>query len=522
MNETRKVAGAIFIISALTLLSRLLGFGREIVLAKYFGLTDIRGAFTVAFKVPNLLRTLLTETAISAAFIPVFTDLISAGKKDEAFRISSTIINFFAILLTLIIAVCALFMPLVISICAPGFSDNPELFNETVNLSFIIFPTIIFLAVSGVIIGMLNSFNHFTAPAAGPVLWNIIIIFLIVMFQKEIGIYSAAWGILIGTAAQFSVLIIPFRKYGIKYHLKINLQNENVKKIFRLIIPVSITLGIVNFNVFVDTIFASYLGPRSVAAIDSAFRIFHLPMGIFAVAIGTALFPMLAKFSNGESEKFKNTLESGIGQIFYLTIPCACLFLMLSVPIVKIVFERGSFTSSDTIFVANALVFYAVGLPFTSANTLLNRGFYSLKKNWFPAYVGIFNILLNAFLDWIFMKRWGHAGICLSTSMVSLFNFIALLFIMKRVSKIKIHRTITSFFKILAFSIILAFSSYFIFNNILYSFAMSNQIMFAITLTASLSIPFFLYIAITTFSRIRESEITREILKKIADKSVKK
>lgn len=518
MSETKKVARAVFIIFSLTLISRIVGFGREVVLAKYFGLSDIRGAFTVAFKIPNLLRTLLTETAISAAFIPVFTDLIERSKRDEAFRVSSTIINFFAILLALIIAVCCLFMPFVITLCAPGFSQDSVLFQNTVKLSFIIFPTIIFLAVSGVIIGMLNSFDHFTAPSAGPALWNIIIIFMIVMFHGQIGIYSAAWGILIGTAAQFAVLFIPFKKFDIKYYLKINLKNENVKKIFKLILPVSITLGIVNLNVFVDTIFASYLGPRSVAGIDSAFRIFHLPMGIFAIAIGTALFPMLSRFSSNDSDKFRKTLESGTGQIFYLTIPFACIFFFMAAPIVRIVFERGNFNSSDTLFVADALVFFAVGLPFTSANTLLNRGFYSLKKNWAPAYVGIFNIILNALLDWILMKKWGHAGICFSTSLVSLFNFIALSVIMKRTIGISIINITMSFIKVLIASVPTALASFYIFSSVLTT---SNQIIFATALAFSILIPFLAYIAVTTFLKVGESEITREIFNKISNKYIK-
>ncbi|RMF98489.1 MAG: murein biosynthesis integral membrane protein MurJ, partial [Candidatus Schekmanbacteria bacterium] len=499
------MAGAIFIISALTLLSRIVGFGREIILANYFGISEIRGAFTVAFKIPNLLRTLLTETAISAAFIPVFTELLSKGNDDEAFSVASTIINFFAILLTIVIAICCIFMPAVISICAPGFRSNEELFQHTVRLSFIIFPTIIFLAVSGVIIGMLNSFNHFTAPAAGPVLWNIVIISMIILFQNKIGIYSAAWGILIGTAAQFSVLLLPFKRLKIRYKPIIKLKDENVRRIFRLILPVSITLGIVNLNVFVDTIFASYLGPRSIAAIDSAFRIFHLPMAIFAIAIGTALFPMLSRFSVDDDEKFKKTLQSGIGQIFYLTIPCSIIFFIMSVPIVKLVFERGSFSESDTVFVADALTFFAVGLPFTSANTLLNRGFYSLKKNWAPAYVGIFNIALNAFLDWIFMKRWGHAGICLSTSMVSMFNFIALTTIMKKTTNINISAIAVSLFKISVASLPVGLLSFYIFSLFIDS---SRGILFGPILLLSLIIPSSLYILITTFLKIDESEIT--------------
>ncbi|MBI5374625.1 MAG: murein biosynthesis integral membrane protein MurJ [Candidatus Schekmanbacteria bacterium] len=520
MNASKKAAGAILFISLLTFLSRILGFGREIVLAKYFGLSDMRGAFTVAFKIPNLIRTLLTDTAISAAFLPVFTDLVVQNRKDEAYHVSSSIINISVIILTTIVVVCSLFMPYVVTLCAPGFTDDPILFKETSSLSVIIFPTLILFAVSGVLVGMLNSYSHFTAPSVGPLLWNIIIIIVVMSFWKEIGIESAAWGILIGTFAQFVILIKPLKDLGVKYYFTIDFKNPSVRRVFKLILPVTLSLGIINFNVFVDTMFASFLGPRSVAAIDSAFRIFHMPMGIFAVAIGTVLFPVLSKFSSEkENTKFSNTLETGIGQIFYLTVPCACIFFVLANPVVGLVFERGNFTSDDTVFVAKALIFFSIGLPFSSANTLLNRGFYSLKNNWTPLYVGVINIFLNALLDWILMQKYGHAGICFSTSLVSTFNFLALLLLIKKKTSINIKNILFSFSKIFSLSMFVTLTAYVMFNWL--NGMISGKINNALLLLTIIFFSSALYIIITSVLKIRESEIAVELFNKVRRKTSK-
>ena len=200
-----------------------------------------------------------------------------------------------------------------------------------------------------------------------------------------------------------------------------------------LIIPVTLSIGIINFNALIGNFFASLLGPAQVAAIDSAFRLFQLPQGMFAIAIGTVLFPTLSSLViTQDLSKFSNALSIGIRQIFFITLPFTGWFMALALPISSLCFERGNFTSHDSQMVAWALIFYSIGMAFTSANTLLNRGFYSLKKTWLPLHVGIINMILNALLSWLLMKPLGHGGICLAISLVSIFNFFALCYLMKR------------------------------------------------------------------------------------------
>ena len=507
MSTKKKLARAAFIIMAATILSRLAGFAREVIMANYFGLSSARGAFTVAYKIPNLLRTLIADTAISAAFIPVFTELLTEEKKEEAFRIASIMITLTAVVLGVLTLISMIFMPYVVMISAPGFTANKTLFDLTVSLSRIIFPTVLILGITGVITGMLHSFQHFTIPALAPVLWNIVIIAVLIIYRQRLGIYSAAWGILIATVVQLLVQIFPLRGRGGRFSLSISLRNPYVKGILKLLIPVSLSLGIINFNVFVDTIFASYLGPGRLAAIDSAFRIFHLPMGIFAVAIGTVLFPLFSiLIAKKDFAGFKPTLMNGINQIFFITVPVSVMFIVMSREIVKIIYQRGQFGPEDTKLVAWALLFFSFGIPFASANTLLNRGFYSLKKNWIPLYAGGINLISNAVLDWLLMKPFSHGGICFSTSIVSAFNFIALLYLIQReVGKIDTQAMLKSFFTISLISAIMATVSYILFN-FLYP-----VIGFSAALSLSLLSGGVIYIFLSWILKLKEFEIAREV-----------
>lgn len=455
-----------FWIMVATLGSRILGFLREVQLAYYFGLSDMRAAFTVAFKIPNLIRTLVADSAISAAFIPIFTGLLLKEDRKEAWKIGSQILNLTFLFLSIIVIVCEIFMPTLIFLTTPGFSKDPDLFAHTVSLSRIIFPTIVLLGIGGIFVGILHSMNHFTLPAIAPIFWNMVNLSFVFYFYRTLGIYAAAWGLLLATCLQLLIQYIPFFKLDWKYSFDFSFSHPAVQQVGSLLIPVTLSIGIINFNALINNLFASLLGPSQVAAIDSAFRLFQLPQGLFAIAIGTVLFPTLSVliFSN-DHLRFSKTLETGIRQIFYITLPFTGWFMILALPISKLCFERGQFSPQDSQMVAWALIFYSIGLAFTSANTLLNRGFYSLKKTWLPLYVGIINMAMNAVLSWILMTPLGHGGICLSTSIVSIFNFFALCYLMKRETKeFKITPIILSLLQISLLSAILSGSAFIVYN----------------------------------------------------------
>lgn len=433
MERKKLLIRTAFWIMVATLGSRLLGFLREVQLAYFFGLTPMRGAFTVAFKIPNLIRLLIADAAISAAFIPVFTELLMKKDKDEAWKVGSQMMNVTFLILAWIVLLCEIFMPFIIQMTTPGFVKNRELFEHTVQLSRIIFPIIIILGLGGVVVGVLHSMQYFGAPAVAPLFWNVINILAVFLFYNIGGIYAAAWGLLAATIIQFIIQGSPFTQIPWKYTWRLGLSDPVMKRIGLLMIPVTLSIGVINFNALVGNFFASLLGPSEVAAIDSAFRLFHLPQGMFAIAIGTVLFPLLSGFIVTEQHlRFSNVIQTGLRQIFFVTLPFTGWFMTLSFPIAKLCFERGQFTESDSRLVAWALLFYSIGMSFTSANTLLNRGFYSLKKTWIPLYTSVINIGLNILLCWLLLKPLGVGGICFATSFVSICNFFALSYLMKR------------------------------------------------------------------------------------------
>jgi putative peptidoglycan lipid II flippase len=453
-NETKRhlATAAAFLVLA-TAGSRVLGLIREIVMVSYLGLGDEMGAFTVANKVPSLIRTLLADTALSAAFIPVFSALLEKGRNREAWRVAYTVTVLATAVLGVVTVLGMVFAPAVVRVVAPGFSDDPDIVALTVHLMRVMFPTVVILGIAGVFMGILNSYGHFTLPALAPIVWNLVIIGVVVAFSAGYGVEALAWGVLIGTVVEL-LLQAPAvwrRRWrpaagpgtdggaagdvpepgsqGSPWRL--SLRSPEVRRVGILIGPVILSLGIINFNAFIDTVIATLISIPAPAIIERAFRLFQLPQGVFAIAIGTVLFPSLSRHAAAKRmAEFREDLSTGLRQIFFLTLPFAAFFAVLALPTVRLVYEHGKVTGSDAELVANALLFFSAGMAFVSVNTLLNRAFYSIQKPWLPLMVGAVNLALNAGLDLLLYKPLGVGGITLSTSLVSLFNFFALMFLL--------------------------------------------------------------------------------------------
>ncbi len=454
-NDTKRhlATAAAFLVLA-TAGSRVLGLIREIVMVSYLGLGDEMGAFTVANKVPSLIRTLLADTALSAAFIPVFSALLEKGRNREAWQVAYTVTVLATAVLGVITVLGMVFAPQVVKVVAPGFSDNPDIVALTVHLMRLMFPTVVILGIAGVFMGILNSYNHFTLPALAPIVWNLVIIGVVVAFSAGYGIEALAWGVLIGTIVELLMQIpaVWRRRWrpaataapggtgvgagagdapapepeGSPYRLA--LRSPEVRRVGILIGPVILSLGIINFNAFIGTVIATLISIPSPAIIERAFRLFQLPQGVFAIAIGTVLFPAFSRYAAAKRMgEFREDLSTGIRQIFFMTLPFAAFFSVLAVPTVRLIYEHGKVTSSDTELVASALLFFSVGMAFVSVNTLLNRAFYSIQKPWVPLIVGVANLALNAALMLLLYKPMGVGGITLATSLVSLFNFFGLM-----------------------------------------------------------------------------------------------
>ncbi|HLA82180.1 MAG TPA: murein biosynthesis integral membrane protein MurJ [Thermoleophilia bacterium] len=447
-NDTkRRLAVAAAFLVAATAGSRVLGLVREIVMVSYLGLGDPMGAFTVANKVPSLIRTLLADTALSAAFIPVFSGLLEKQRQREAWQVAYTVTVLATAVLGVVTILGMLFAPAVVRLVAPGFSDNPQVVALTVHLMRVMFPTVVILGIAGILMGILNSYNHFALPASAPIVWNLVIIGVVMAFSAGYGVKALAWGMLVGTGVELLLQVpsvwrrrwrtrsagggadgeTPSDRRGVSPY-RLVLHSPELRRVGLLLGPVILSLGIINFNAFIGTIVATLISVPAPAIIERAFRLFQLPQGVFAIAIGTVLFPAFSRHAaSNRMVEFREDLSTGLRQIFFVTLPFAAFFAVLAVPTVRLIYEHGKVTAGDTELVASALTFFSVGMAFVSMNTLLNRAFYSIQKAWAPLITGVMNLALNTLLMLLLYKPLGVGGITLSTSLVSFFNFFGLM-----------------------------------------------------------------------------------------------
>ncbi|HWC08818.1 MAG TPA: lipid II flippase MurJ, partial [Solirubrobacterales bacterium] len=282
-NQAGRIARSTAFFSIATAASRIVGLLREVIAAGYYGISGPMSAFTIAFQVPNLIRALFADAALQPAFVPVFTEQLEKGNYREAFRLASTLLMIVTMVLGAITALFVIFAPIVMPIFAPGFSG--EVLDLTVALSQVLFPILVLLGISGVVVGILNSYDRFGAFAISPLFWNLTIILVLVvvepMLSEDDRIYAYAIGILAGTAVQLLIPAWDLRNTPFKFTLKVDFRDPNVRRVLLLMIPVTLSLGLINFNLLVNSFFGSLISDEAVAAIDKAFRIYQLPQGIF-------------------------------------------------------------------------------------------------------------------------------------------------------------------------------------------------------------------------------------------------
>jgi putative peptidoglycan lipid II flippase len=431
----RRLAWSAAIFALATGLSRILGLVREIVTAYFFGASGKINAFTVAFQVPNTARNLLADSAVSSVFVPVFSELLEKGEAKRAWRVASTLFWLILLALSGITALFIVVAPWVMELFGTPGGDK----ELAVTLSRILFPTVVLLGLSGIIVGILNSYDHFTVPALTPVAWNVVIILGLALGVPQTDsvdtqLYIYAGAVLLGTVVQVLLPVPWLRGRDDRLHMVIDWRDPAVKQTLLLIVPVTLGLGLINFNTLIDTLFASRLINPELAptAIDKAYRLYLLPQGIFSIAIATVLFPLMSRLAaRADHRGFANTVGLGLRQIAFTLLPASVVSAVLAEPIVRLVYQRGAFDAHQTTVVAGALAAFSAGLVFNGAMLMLNRTFFSLQSNWVPTIVALANLGLNAGLDAIFY-RFGIWGIPLSTSLVNLGGTIALIAILQR------------------------------------------------------------------------------------------
>jgi putative peptidoglycan lipid II flippase len=434
-----RIARSTAFFSIATAVSRVAGLVREIVAAGYFGIKGPMSAFTIAFQVPNLVRALFADAALQPAFVPVFTEQLEKGNRREAFRLATSMLFAVTLALGAITALFVLGAGLVMPLFAPGF--GPQLEDLTITLSQLLFPIVLLLGITGVIVGILNSFDRFGAYAIAPLFWNLTIIAVLValtpVFPEEDQIYAYAVGILAGTVVQLAIPAWDLRNTPF-YFVRSGkwfapLRNPHVRRVFALMLPVTISLGLINFNLVINSLFGTLVSDQAPAAIDKAFRIYQLPQGIFAVAIATVLFPTLARYAaRGALADLRTTMANGMRQIVFVLLPAAAAVLVLSEPMIRLVYERGEFDAAQTEVVASALYWFAFSLPTNGLFLLLTRTFFSLQQPWTPTVIAGLNLAVTAVACLLLYEPFGVEGIVAATAIATAASVFAQCVILRR------------------------------------------------------------------------------------------
>ena len=462
METKHKIVKYAGIVIFATILCRILGLGREIVISNRFGAGIETDAFFVAFMIPNLLRVFLGEGALNTAFIPIFTDYLSDNDRKKAEYFSNNVLNILIIILLFIILLGIWAAPLLINIIAMGFKSNPYKYQLTVNLTRLLFPYIGFVAIAALFMGILNSFDHFLIPALAPAMLNVSMIAFAFLLNVRFGIYSLIVGVIIGGMGQFIIQIPVLYKKKLKYQFIINLKDPGLKNFLRLLLPAILGLTITQINVVVDRIIASHLIDGSISALYYANRLVQFPLGAFGIAISTAIFPTLAKLAASENiAELKKTLLFGLKLMLMITLPSAVGLIVLKDSIIRLIYEHGAFTKIASMMTADALLYYSIGLfAFTSVK-LITMASYALKDSKSPVKIGAYIVVLNIILDLILVKYLAHSGLALATSIAAILNMVWLIRMMQnKIGRFQIQKYVQFIAKIIISSILLGIACY--------------------------------------------------------------
>jgi putative peptidoglycan lipid II flippase len=411
------------IFSIATGISRVAGLAREIVAASFFGTRGPASAYTLAFQIPNLVSNLFANAALSAAFVPVFTDLLQEGRRKEALRLASTL---FWILLIGLAAVTGIFI-LAAGVIMPLFTGstfNGPLDTLTVGLSRVLFPVVLLLGLNGLLVGVLQSYDHFTIPAISPAIWNLVIIVLLVVLRPHFHggyengdqLYALAIAVLAATFVQMLMAFGALGRIDFRLQFSIDWHDPRIRQVFMLMLPVTIGLGIVNLDQLINSVFGTLVNKQAPRAIDNAFRIYMLPQGLFSVSVATVLFPTLSRMAaRRDATAMRRAIGIGMRQINLLLIPAAAFMIVLATPIVRLVFQRGAFGHESTHFVSIALFWFAFSLPFGGLNLLLTRTFFAVQRPWIPTRLAALNIIVDIVVSVALYKPLGIAGLIIGT-----------------------------------------------------------------------------------------------------------
>jgi len=508
------VAKAAVLLMVTVIIARVLGYGREVVLYTLFGQNYITDAYRAAFSIPDFLYMLLVGGALSSAFIPVFSSCIVDNRENQGWRSASVVFNYTLIFLLLLVFIAYMYTEPLMILLAPGLP--PEYITLAVKLTRIMFIQTFFMALNGFAMGILNSYNHFAAPAIGSLVYNLSIIAVGVALVNYIGIAAFSYGVVLGAFLNFVVQIPALKKVGMKYYFSFDYNNKGFRQIMILMIPVLAGLGVVQLNLFVTQNLSSGLGAGVISALNLSQRIMNLPVGIFAVSIATAIFPTLtALTASGEIKVFKRTTSLGVRAIFLLSLPASFGLIAIGEPIISLLFEQGQFSSTMVIATNQALTYYSIGLVGYSAVQVLNRSFYALKDTLTPVVVAFITIAFNIFLSLEMVEPLGHKGLALAYSLAGFLNMLLLLGMLKlKVGQMGGWRLIKSFVISLGASVPMYFAVDFVTGYLINNLPMGTKLNLLVGVSIGIISGVIIYAAIVYMFKLEETKLVTDMFKK--------
>ncbi len=429
MTENVRLTKAAGVVGVSTLLSRILGFIRDVLIARFFGAGFTSDAFFVAFRIPNLLRRLFAEGSLSMAFVSVFTEQLVRNGKQEAIRFASSALKLLSVILVLVSLIGILLSPVIIRLLAPGFLDHPEKLSLTIMLTQIMFPYIFFIGLVALCMGILNALDHFVAPALAPVLLNIAMIggMLWISPHMKDPIVGLAAGVIIGGVLQLALQVPFLIKKGIYLLNRVRVYHAGIKKVGTLMLPMVFGAAVYQINILVGTFLASFLREGSVSYLYYADRLVQFPLGIFAVAISTAVLPVLSRQAvEKDFVAVKETFCYALKLVFYVTVPAMVGLIVLREPIVTLLFQRGEFDVGASRLTACALLYYGIGIWAFSAIRVVISTYYAIQDTKTPVKAAVVSVFANIILGSMLMIPLGHSGIALAASISSMLNFYLL------------------------------------------------------------------------------------------------
>ncbi|MDA8084538.1 MAG: murein biosynthesis integral membrane protein MurJ [Nitrospiraceae bacterium] len=435
MDQKGRIAKAAGVMSAATFISRILGFTRDMIFAFYFGATGVSDAYFAAFKIPNFLRELLAEGSMSSAFIPVLTEFRRKQGDAEAARLVRITFTFLLMVVGVICLAGIFISPAIVTISAPGFLGSPEKFSLTVLLTRVMFPFLLFVSLSALLMGSLNTKKVFFIPALAPAMFNVTLILSIVLFESTASrpILAAALGVLAGGFVQFAFQLPSFYRQGYSLGFSTAFRHPGLKKMLVLLIPATAALAVSQINILVGGILASYLPSGSITYLYNSMRLIQFPVGIFGVAMGTAVLPMLSEHAvRGDFDRLREDFSFAIRLLFFITVPCMAGLITLRLPIVNLLFQRGVFDYSATIGTADALLFYSLGIWSMVGVRVITATFYSLQDTKTPVRIAMIGMGSNLLLSLTLMGPMRHSGLALANSLASGINFVLLGYFLRR------------------------------------------------------------------------------------------